>query len=78
MGKLLGNFLSTKHILGLPWWLSAKESACQCKRHGFDPWIKKIPWRIKWQPTLVFLPGKSYGQRSHELQSMGSQRVGRD
>ena len=30
----------------------------------FDPWVGKIPWRRKWQPTLVFLPGKSYGQRS--------------
>ena len=31
---------------------------------GFDPWIGKIPWRRAWQPTLVFLPGESYGQRS--------------
>ena len=49
---------------GLPWWLMGKESACQCKRHGFDPWVKKIPWRGKWQPRPVFLPGKSHGQRS--------------
>ena len=51
----------------LPWWLSGKESAYQCKRyrrHGFDPWVKKIPWRRKWQPILVFLPGKSHRQRS--------------
>ena len=27
------------------------------KRHGFDPWVRKIPWRRKWQPTPVFLPG---------------------
>ena len=27
----------------IPWWLSGKESTCQCKRHGFDPWSKKIP-----------------------------------
>ena len=33
-------------------------------RPGFDPWVGKIPWRSKWQPTLVFLPGKSHGQRS--------------
>ena len=42
------------------------ESACQrrrCKRHGFDPWVGKIPWRRKWQPTPVFLPGKCHGQR---------------
>ena len=35
----------------------------QCRRPGFDPWVGKIPWRRKWQPTPVFLPGKSYGQR---------------
>ena len=33
-------------------------------RRRFDPWVGKIPWRRKWQPTPVFLPGKSYGQRS--------------
>ena len=44
---------------GLPWWLRGKESICQCRRHGFDPWVVKIPWRRKWQPTPVFLPGKS-------------------
>ena len=51
----------------LPRWLSGKESACQCRRHkrcGFDPWVGKIPWRRKWQPTLVFWPGKSHEQRS--------------
>ena len=30
-------------IRGLPWWLSGKESACQCKGHRFDPWSRKIP-----------------------------------
>ena len=52
--------------IGLPRWHS-KESACQCrksKRHGFNPWVRKIPWRRKWQPTPVFLPGESHGQRS--------------
>jgi len=34
------------------------------KRHQFDPWVGKIPWRRKWQPTPVFLPRKSHGQRS--------------
>ena len=33
-------------------------------RQGFNPWVGKIPWRRKWQPTLVFLPGESHGQRS--------------
>ena len=36
----------------------------QCRRPEFNPWVRKIPWRRKWQPTLVFLPGKSHGQRS--------------
>ena len=52
---------------GLPRWLSGKESACQfsrCKRCRFDPWVRKIPWRRKWQPTQVFLLGKLHGQRS--------------
>ena len=44
---------------GLPRWFSGKESACQCRRHRFNPWVGKIPWRMKWQPTPVFLPGKS-------------------
>ena len=57
------------HIKGLPQWRSGKESACQCrmcKRCRFDPWVGKIPWRRKWQPTLVFLPAKFHGQRSLE------------
>ena len=39
-----------------------KESACQCRRRGFDSSVRKIPWRRK--PSPVFLPGKSHGQRS--------------
>ena len=44
-----------------PWWLRI---CLQFKRAEFNPWVGKIPWRRKWQPTLVFLPGKSDGQRS--------------
>ena len=47
-----------------PRWLSGKESACQCSRCGFDPWVGKSPCRRKWLPTPVFLPGKSHRQRS--------------
>ena len=43
---------------------SDKEPACKCRRHRFNPWVRKIPWRTKWQPTPVSLPGESYGQRS--------------
>ena len=52
---------------GFTRWLGGKESACQFKRHrrqGFDLWVRKIPWRRKWQPTPVFLLGKFHGQRS--------------
>ena len=45
-------------------WLSRKESACQCRRCGLDPWVGKVPWRRKWQPTPVFFSGESHGQRS--------------
>ena len=62
-----------------PRWLSGKESAYQCrrhKRHGFNPWDRKIPWRRKWQPTSVFLAWKiPWGKESGGLQFMGSQRV---
>ena len=41
------------------------ESVClQCGRPGFHPWVGKIPWRRKWQPTPVFLPGESHGWRN--------------
>ena len=51
----------------LPGRASDKELACQCRRYercGFDLWVGKIPWRKSWQPTPVFLPGESHGQRS--------------
>ena len=51
-------------MVGLPRWLRGKESACQCKRRGFDPWIGKIHWRRKCQRAPVFLPGEFHGQRS--------------
>ena len=41
-------------------WLSG---SCQRRRPRFDPWVRKIPWRRKLQPTTVFLPGKSHGQK---------------
>ena len=49
---------------GFPWYLSGKESACHWKRHIFYLWSGKITWRMKWQPTPVFLPGKLHGQGS--------------
>ena len=55
--------------LGFPGGTGGKEPACQCRRHkrnGFKPWVGKMPWRRKWQPTPVSLPGESHGQRSLE------------
>ena len=52
---------------GLPRWQSGKESTCQgrsCRRRRFSTWVGKILWRRKWQPTPVFLPEESHGQRS--------------
>ena len=43
---------------------SVVKAACQYRKHGFDSRVGEIPWRRKWQPTLVFLPGKSHRQRS--------------
>ena len=63
--------------MGLPGWLSGKESACQCRRFvGLIPGWKDFLER-KWQPTLVLLLGKSHGQRSL-VGSMGSQTVRHD
>ena len=51
----------------------------QYRRPGFNPWVRKIPWRRKWQPTPVFLPGKNPQiEEPDRLQSMGPQRVGHD
>ena len=63
----------------------------QCKRPGLSPKVGKIPWRRKWQPTPVFWPGKSHGQRSlvgyslwdckrvrHNLATKQQSRVNRD
>jgi len=52
---------------GFPDGTSGKEPACQWRTHerlGFSPWVGKILWSRKWQPTPVFLPGKFNGQRS--------------
>ena len=56
---------------------SGKESTCQCrrsKRCEFDPWVGKMTWRRKLQPTLVFLPGKFHGQKSLVSYNHGIQK----
>ena len=70
----------TKRWLGFPGGTSGKEPACQCRRRKrceFDSWVGKIPWRRKWQPTSLFLPGESHGQKNLVGYSpWGRKRVG--
>ena len=56
-------------LVGFPGGTSGKEPVCQCRRHKrpeFSRWVGKIPWRRAWQPSPVFLPRESHGQRSLE------------
>ena len=52
------------YILEFSWWLRDKESTCNARDTGSDPWVRKIPWRKEWQSTPVLMPGGSHGQRS--------------
>ena len=77
IGSKLYKVITNKHILHLK---KKKKRIClqcsRCKRPRFDPWVGKLPWRRKRQPTPLFLPGKI--PRTEEpggLQSMGSQRA---
>ena len=79
LNYVISHKLEICHQILFPGDASDKESACQYlkhKRHGFDPWVRKILWRRKWQPTLVFLPGKSsWTEGPGGLYSIGSQRI---
>jgi len=64
---------------GFPGGSVVRESGCQFRRLRFNPWVGKIPWSRKWQPTPIFLPGKFHGLRNVAgYRWMGSQRVGYD
>ena len=77
----LKTFIQLKELQtsrGFPGGSDGKEPACS-GRPGFDPWVRKIPWRTEWQPTPVFLPGEPpWTEEPGGLQSMGPQRVGHD
>ena len=66
---------SNSHIhtfnLILPRSHSGKESTCQCRRHGVNPWVERILWSRKWQPAPVFLPEEFHGQRSWQATVYG-------
>ena len=70
IGSANDDYMTCNHVCqvprirGFPGAAVVKKNLPANKRHRFDPWVRKIPWRRKWQPTPVFLPGKSHGQRS--------------
>ena len=57
--RAVTNLFFPVHLMRLLWCFSGKESACQCRRCRFNPWVGKMPWRRKWQSTPVFLLGNS-------------------
>ena len=60
----LSSSINSQGLKGFPGGSEVKAVCPQCGRPGFNPWVRKIPWRRKWQPTPVFLPGESRGRRS--------------
>ena len=63
-------FVLIINIMGFPGGTSGKEPFCQCRRHKrwrLDPWFGKIPWRRKWQPTPIFLPGRIPWTEKHKV-----------
>ena len=64
------------YFVGFPGGTRVKDFACQyprCKRCGFDPWIRKISWRRKWLPTLVFLWPVEDGLERRKIGGQGTQ-----
>ena len=72
-------FIQASEIEDFPSSSVIKKSTRQCRRWGFNPWVGKVPWRSKWQPTPVFLPGEYQRQRNLAGYSpWGRKRVGYD
>ena len=75
---VLGILPSTAGTMGFPGGTSGKEPACQCRRHKrfiFDSWVRKIPWRISWQPTPVLRIPWIEEQKPGGRKSLGSQEL---
>ena len=73
--------LTVSHVGGPSGDASGKEPACQCRRHkirGFDPWIRKIPWRRACNPLQYSCWRIPWTEEPGGLESMGSHRVGHD
>ena len=62
--RVQGSCLCSGALVWASWWLSGKESSCQCRRHGFDLWVRKIPWKRKWQPLQYPCLGNSMDRRA--------------
>ena len=62
----VGNYISPTSVPSILWASPVAQPVknLQCRRPGFNPWVRKIPWKREGQPTLVFLPGESHEQRS--------------
>ena len=76
IGTLSFNYFQVICFEGLPGWLSGEESTCQYRRHGYDLWVRKIPWRRKWHHSSILVWKISWTEEPGRLQFIGSQRVG--
>ena len=62
-------YWNKKIVIGLPWWLSGRESTCQCRIHGLDPWSRKIPHAMEQLTLSARAPGpRNRNYRAHTLQ----------
>ena len=69
--SVFANWLYSEEKLGLHWWFSGKELACQCRRQEFYPWVRKIPWRKKWTHSSTLAWKMPWTEEPGGLQSMG-------
>ena len=68
LSKLVIKSLSPSLLSGLPWWFSGKESACQCRRHRFNPWSEKIPHAMEQFSPCATITEPGHRNWDHTLQ----------